>query len=367
MKNIINKFKNLDKSIKRTIIGGIVIVLILFVVVLLIGLWNNRQLSYAKLETKINKAAQKYYEVRDEKLPKVDGTEVKISVDKLVEAGYLKELSKYNDDNCSADIYVEYNNGEYLYSVELQCDHYSTNTLASYIQKNEPIVSSKDGLYQYGNEFIYRGENVNNYILFSDNLWRILRINEDGTIRIIANDVYEKLEWDDRYNIDADDTIGINDFEVSRVKDYLNAYGNNTEYIKKPNKKYIVAKNVCLDKISNLDFSNIASLACSNYSTEKYQFSLIQLNEYFITSVDPNCNNISSESCTNYNYLARGRYWTITPSKLDSSKVYTTGTSTKAVEAEYTYNIRVVTNLSSHIIYSAGKGSKKNPYTFKLS
>lgn len=347
--------------------GGIIVVLVLFIFVLVIGTLNNKKLSYAKLENKINAAAQKYYEDREAELPTIDGTEVKISVDKLVKTKYLKELSEYNDDNCSADIYVEYNSGEYLYSVDLKCNNYSTDTLTAYIQKNEQIVNSRDGLYQYGKEFIYRGENVNNYILFSNNLWRILRINEDGTLRVIADKAYEQTEWDDRYNIDVDDDVGINDFEVSRIKDYLSEYGKDEDYIAKSNRKYIVAKNVCLDKIDNLDFANIANLTCSNYSQEKYPFSMIQLNEYFIASIDSNCNSIVSESCTNYNYLAKGRYWTITPLKLDSSKVYTTGTSTKAVEAEYIYNIRVVTNLSSHMIYSGGDGSKENPYTIKVN
>lgn len=361
-----NKFKNLDASIKRTIIGGLIVIFVLVMIVFIVGIMNNRKLSYTKLESKLENAAREYYGDNEKNLPQSEGEETKVSSKTLVEGNYIKELSEYNDDNCSADVYVELNNGEYIYSTYLNCKNYTTDTFVSYITNNEPVVTSKDGLYKYGNDLIYRGENVNNYIEFSGILWRILRINEDNTIRIILDKAYEKENWDDRYNINKDDTVGINDFEVSRMKDYLIDFGNDDDYIAPDLKKYIVAKNVCIDKMDNLDFSNIASIQCNNYSTDKYQFSLIQLQEYFVASLDQNCNSINSESCENYNYLSSGRYWTITPFASENSKVFTTGTATKAVDAYYTYNIRPVINLSRHVLYKSGDGTKQNPYKIKL-
>lgn len=365
MNSLINGFKNLDNSIKRTIIGGIIIILVLFIFVFIVGTMNNKKISYSKLETKIQNAAERYYEKNEDKLPALNES-TNISVKKLIEEGYIKELSEYNDDKCDANISVENNNGEYLYATSLKCDNYSTNTLATQIKKIESIVTAKDGLYQYDNEFVYRGENVNNYLMFSDILWRILRINEDGTIRIMMVGNYGTYEWDDRYNIEKDNYVGINDFEVSRVKDYLNEFGQDEDYITRNSKKYIVSKKVCLDKIDSLDFSNINAMNCNQYSDDKYQFAMINLNEYFVASIDSNCNNINSESCTNYNYLANERYWTITPSKSDSSKVYTTGSYTKASETDDGYSLKIVTNLSSNVLYSSGDGTKEKPYTIKV-
>ena len=86
------------------------------------------------------------------------------------------------------------------------------------------------------------------------------------------------------------------------------------------------------------------------------------MEEYFTASLDNNCNSLRSESCTNYNYLASGKYWTITPSNKDTSSVYATGTSTKEYKAYRAYNVRLVTNISKHVLYASGDGTKENPY-----
>ena len=365
MNKIIDGFKNMDNSIKRTIIGGIIVVVVLFIIVLVAGTLNNRKLSYDKLESKIASAAESYYKNKPEKLPQTEGGEVTLKVKTLVENEYLKDLSEYNDDKCDADIYVTKSGEEYLYSVYLKCKDYQTEFLTSHIKENENIVTRKDGLYQYGEELIYRGENVNNYIEFGGQIWRILRINADGTIRIIQNKSNIKTQWDDRYNLDTDQYNGINDFEKSRIKDELLNLEKDYEFLEKDYQKWIAAKNVCTDKKNSIDVNNIYSIACSSYSEEQYKFSLLQLEEYFIASIDDNCISIESDSCTNYNYLANGRYWTITPSSVNSSRVYTTGGSTSASEASRDYTLRVVTNLSKYVLYSKGDGTIDNPYKIK--
>ena len=69
----------------------------------------------------------------------------------------------------------------------------STSTLTSlkYIQSNSipNYDSSKDGVYSmeddYGVSYYYRGAVTNNYVKFADKFWRILRINGDGSLRVI--------------------------------------------------------------------------------------------------------------------------------------------------------------------------------------
>lgn len=365
MSKIIGKFNNLDNRIKRTIIGAVVVMIVLFALVLILGTINNKKISYEKLETKISSAANSYYKKYPDKLPQMESGEVEINVNTLIEKGYLKELSSYNDDNCDAKIYTKKKGEDYISNAYLICDNYSTMTLGSYILENEKIVTEKEGLYQYGEEFIYRGENINNYIEFSGKVWRILRINADGTLRIILDSTKTKAVWDDRYNASTNEYNGINDFEKSRIKDSLNELLKDEEFITTENKKWLVAKNVCIDKKDSINFSKIYSIDCNKYSEDKYELSLLQIDEYFVASIDSNCNNIKSNSCTNYNYLANSRYWTITPSEKDSSRVYVTGTSTSTAETDREYRLRVVTNLSKHALYSTGDGTKENPYKIK--
>ena len=365
MKKFIEKFNSLDKSIKRTILGGIIVIVLLTFIVIVVGVMNNKKLSYSRLEQKIKTAAISYYEDYPEKLPHENGQETKLDSKVLITDGYLKELSKYSDDACVAEVYVMKNNDEYTYIPYLACQKYKTVSLTSHISNEQEIVTSGDGLYRYNSEMIYRGENINNYINFSGKLWRILRIMEEGEIRVIQAKSSTKFNWDDRYNIDLDNYSGINNFEVSRMKDWLIETANDADFIQPDLRKWIIAKNICLDKKDSIDFNNLSNINCLTYSQEKYQFSLISLEEYFIASLDKNCNNIKSESCTNYNYLATGKYWTITPSAKSSNKVYTTGGSTTASQTDKSYNVRIVMNLSKHVLYGGGDGSRENPYIIK--
>ena len=50
------------------------------------------------------------------------------------------------------------------------------------------VVTSGDGLYvdKYNEErYVYKGGNPNNFIKFNDELWRIISVEKDGTLKII--------------------------------------------------------------------------------------------------------------------------------------------------------------------------------------
>lgn len=81
-----------------------------------------------------------------------------------------------------------------------------TNTFASKIYKDNTIVKSltevpngfdstkeTDGLYRYTDEegtytYFFRGINPNNYVRLGEDTWRILRIQEDGTVKLIKDE-----------------------------------------------------------------------------------------------------------------------------------------------------------------------------------
>ena len=55
--------------------------------------------------------------------------------------------------------------------------------------------STESGVFatedDYGTSYYYRGSVENNYVDFAGKIWRIIRINGDGSVRIILNDVLE--------------------------------------------------------------------------------------------------------------------------------------------------------------------------------
>ena len=61
-------------------------------------------------------------------------------------------------------------------------------------------VTEGDGLYEDEYEegrYIYRGSNPNNYIMFNDELWRIIAKETDGTYKIIRNETLPNREFDE--------------------------------------------------------------------------------------------------------------------------------------------------------------------------
>ena len=60
---------------------------------------------------------------------------------------------------------------------------------AAFQLKNN-VVTTGNGLYADAtepNRYIYKGQNPNNYITFNNELWRIISVENDDTLKIISN------------------------------------------------------------------------------------------------------------------------------------------------------------------------------------
>ena len=73
---------------------------------------------------------------------------------------------------------------------------------------NGYLCKAKDA---YGDSYYYRGNVTNNYVKFADKYWRIVRINGDGTVRVIYDGTSAHANGD----ASADRHIGVYLFNVS--------------------------------------------------------------------------------------------------------------------------------------------------------
>ena len=67
--------------------------------------------------------------------------------------------------------------------------------LPSKIIDDSSVVESGDGLYLVNGNYVFKGKNVDNYILISNILFRIIRINSDKTIDVVMDEYVNRLEW----------------------------------------------------------------------------------------------------------------------------------------------------------------------------
>lgn len=363
--------KKMDKKLMARLTLVLAIIVILVIAIIVIKLIIGNRVGYDRVEDKMVEAAKEYFSDSEKgikKFKKIGEQEISVTTDTLIDEGYLKNLDKIipnKEAECTGKVIVKMNNNYPLYSPYLDCkDAYKTKTLTETITAN--TVEHDSGLYKVGEEYIFRGEFVNNYVSFADKTWLILRIRENGNIRMIETTRREKIVWDDRYNLEVTANTGINDFNVSRIKDYLIALYENDEEFTDYDRSYIVPSNLCIGKRSKDEINNDGSIECSSV-IENWLIGLIQANEFAVPSLDNNCHKITDRSCNNYNYLTSlySSYWTITPGSEHTDKVYRLNPDPYAASAASTASVRAVIEIDGNSIYVSGDGSIDNPYVFK--
>ena len=232
-----------DNILKIFIILGVLVVVVVIVALVTKPKEENivSGVQYGELETKLQNAAIKYVKNHKSILPTTTENYTKIKLKTLVDNRYIGKIVAVEDSSVKCDGYVEVSKISedkkiYRYTPYISCGkYYVTKTIADHIIDAETEDGTFErkvdaGLYKSNDEYIFRGENVNNFILLDSHLYRIIKIDKDKYLKLISvTKTGNNYLWDDRYNIDADRNYGINTFEKSRLYDTLEFLYNNTD------------------------------------------------------------------------------------------------------------------------------------------
>lgn len=247
------------------------------------------------------------------------------------------------------------------------------NNIGNELINKAGVVTSGDGLYKDVYEedryiykedrYIYKGINPNNYILFSnEELWRIISIEKNGSLKIIKNEILTSMAWD--YD-------GSNDWETSDIKAYLNG-----EYYNSLNS---AIKNIIVPyewSIGNVELRNndlATQIINENMIRSKpANIGLISVSDYLRANSNDQCNTLSkynynTDVCKETDWLLHD-YWMISPSEngnyvffvLWTGKLGSTYSDFDAIAP------RPAAYLSSELTISSGNGSFEQPYTLSL-
>lgn len=225
---------------------------------------------------------------------------------------------------------------------------------SSYLSVNNvdiPIVTSGDGLYEGGsNSYVYKGKTPNNYIVFNDELWRILAI-DNGSIKIMRNKSIGNMAFDSNSN----------EWSSSSLSKYL----NNQYY----DSLSAEAKRMISDGTFEIDESGtIWDGKVGLMSMEEYLSS--NSNEDLCGNIDLYFKNEDKCYQSNYiNYMEMGNknhvVWTMTKD-IGEDVVYYAG-NTYFGDRNISYNdfgVLPVLYLNRNIKLS-GKGSLNSPYLIR--
>ena len=199
------------------------------------------------------------------------------------------------------------------------------------------VVDSNDGLYKNEDELVYRGSNVDNYLVYSNLVWRIVKVNKDNSITLVLDSKITDLPF------------GSDEISESYIYKYLNLDGDNTGIFesKLNNKeKYLVPNSVCLDTV--LDINN---LTCYRKEETKY-IGLLSVADF-----------INSKNTDSY-LKNTDDFWL--NNKTDEDKVYYVSKGNLSTDTDDSFHgIKPIITLNNKTEYISGDGSLKNPFVIE--
>ena len=212
-----------------------------------------------------------------------------------------------------------------------------------YVQKDDN-TKSVDGKPTY----YFRGNVTNNYVTFAGMTWRIVRINEDGTIRLISALQYDGGAYSGSAN---------GSYESSSIKTKIDNWYNN---LSTANQSLIATGVFCNDTTLTAAsrLSSSPTFVCpTNAKTLNLKAGIISADElrYSGSAINANGNT----------FINNGWTWTMTMAS--STRMYYIRDAGVWNDADGTItsiyrNYRYIINLNSDVTVTSGDGTSSNPF-----
>lgn len=311
----------------------------------------------------------KSYAKNHKMLPK-KGKSTIIKLDNLIDDGMKSPEKSLKDDSCSGSVVIKNNSttyGEYYsYIPYLECDNYKTEYLKDYLMKD--IVDSGSGLYKIGDEYIFKGNKVNNYLSLYGTIYRIIKIDANGNLKLVKTKSQEiSTNWDNKFNINKNSYDGVNNYRDSIIIDRLVYDYKNDKTMTDDVRGRVIPHSICIGKRNKEDLSLGITSECSD-KLDNQLISLLSVSDYNLASYDVNCKNMGDLSCTNFNYMTSfiDETWTLDTVSNDDSMVYILNSIGPEVEVANNYKkYNWVIYIDGEELYNSGKGTEKDPYIIK--
>ena len=243
--------------------------------------------------------------------------------------------------------------------------------------KDEGLIKTND---DDGEAFFFRGAVENNNVLFNDVKFKILRINGDGSVRLILTDALDSYYAYNSDNSEVDNYAEKLKLENSSIKEilekWLNAnFSNYSKYIS--NSTYCEDINVFKDE-NNITYLNnynrvfiddSPSLICTGNKVSA-KVGLISVDEVVYAGAYKNSVNQSfflhNEDINSPFYTMSGSQILTRYNVVDAIIVNKNGTLSYDKKISNEYAIRPVISIDSNATVT-GSGSNDDPYVVKLS
>ena len=228
----------------------------------------------------------------------------------------------------------------YYYSKQNQQYQEEAQTLNGYILQHVPVnYEEGDGLHHDSLGYYFKGNVQNNYVSFANRIFRIIRINEDNTVKMVLDSNAAIFPWGDPIHYQESNLyywLNKTDWEYSGY--YYNTLPDVEGFLEKTEYK----ENVL----------NEGEITESKDSYKEY-ITLLSINDYV------QANGMSS-------YLNTGRMFFLLGLNKENQNLYVEEDgSIQTCETTQGFGIRPVITLKANTVISGGEGTKDNPYVIQ--
>ncbi|MFI3307903.1 MAG: DUF6273 domain-containing protein [Mycoplasmatota bacterium] len=250
----------------------------------------------------------------------------------------------------------------------------SENDLISTVKSADNIVTNTN--YLNGTDYRYNGPDVDNYITFNGETWRIIGV-VNGYVKIMNVEGMYVYSWN---------ATNQNDWNTSSLNEYLN--GDYYDSLSNEAKTLIQSSTYNLGGISTTDISVDEIYSLENGTTvygerptvsEEINISLMYLSDYGYSMktgtdyCDSTPNNYYGDECqVNGTWMYVGiNEWLLNP--YSDNNMFATYIVYEGNYADFMYAnnfaemIRPVLYLKENVTISSGEGTKDSPYTLVIS
>ncbi len=224
----------------------------------------------------------------------------------------------------------------YYYGLQSVNTKGGVQTLDGIIVNNNSLVKDGDGLHRDSDGYFFKGNVTNNYVMIFNRLYRVLRVDNDGSVKLVSENTVASFMWgdDSKYkNSNVHNWLTKTNEEHSGI--YLNTIPSSSKFLKKT----VYSEDVLKDnKIK------------TGKSTYKDYVTTLSINDYI--------NSGSSKG-----FLNNGKIFYLIGLDGDDENLFVDLDGTvQSCDSLDGYGVRAVITLKENSKIVSGDGSVGNPY-----
>ncbi len=227
----------------------------------------------------------------------------------------------------------------YYYSKQNMRLAEAVHTLNGSVTLVKPVTDG-EGLHQDVDGYYFKGNVSNNYVKFGNRIFRIIRVNNDGTTKVVSDDIVSEFMYGDEssYLTSNIRTWLTKDEKIEQSGIYYDTIPYPNDFLVKTHYSIDTFDEGKVSKGKDSYKDYITTLSIKDYSLANGKNSYLNINKYFwINGIDKSQNN----------------YYVSEDGSLLTGSLY------------QSYGVRSVFTFKKDLQISGGDGTKDNPYVIK--